>query len=43
GKDKFKEPSFTYTFPSPGEYSVELQVQGPDKQVQTKIYTLTVK
>ncbi|HOQ31915.1 MAG TPA: glycoside hydrolase family 3 N-terminal domain-containing protein [Candidatus Hydrogenedens sp.] len=43
GKDKFKEPSFTFTFPSPGEYTVDLQVQGPDKQVQTKTYALTVK
>lgn len=43
GKDKFKETSFTYTFPSPGEYTVELQVQGPDKQIQAKTYTLMVK
>ena len=43
GKDKFKEASFTYTFPSAGVYTVELQVQGPDKQVQAKTYTLMVK
>lgn len=43
GKDKFKEPSFTFTFPASGEYNIELQVQGPDKQVLTKTYKLTVK
>lgn len=43
GKDKIKEPTFTYTFPTPGEYNVELQVQGPDKQNQTKTYMLMVK
>lgn len=43
GKYKFKEPSFTYTFPTPGEYAVELQIQGPDNQVQAKTYTLVVK
>jgi beta-N-acetylhexosaminidase len=42
-KEKFKDPSFTYTFPVSGEYTVELQVQGPDKEVLTKTYTLMVK
>ncbi len=42
-KHKFKEPSFTFTFPSQGEYAVELQVQGPDNQIQAKTYTIVVK
>ncbi len=43
GKEKIKETSFTYTFPLPGEYTVELEVQGPDKQNQTKSYIIMVK
>ncbi len=43
GKDRFKESSFTYSFPLSGEYTLELQVQGADKQVQTKTYVLIVK
>ncbi len=43
GKDKFKSTTFSYTFPASGEYTVELQMQGADKQVQAKTYTLMVK
>ncbi|MCX8065953.1 MAG: hypothetical protein N3G21_12410 [Candidatus Hydrogenedentes bacterium] len=42
-KIKFDTPDFTYAFPSPGEYKLELKVQGPDKFERVKTFSLVVK
>lgn len=42
-KFKIDSPDFTYTFTSPGEYTVEVKVQGPDKVEKVNTFSLMVK
>ncbi len=42
-KVKFDTPEFSFSFPLPGEYTIELKVQGPDKTEKVKTFSVVVK
>ncbi len=42
-KMKFDSSEFLYSFSMPGEYSIELRVQGPDKTEKVKMFSVVVK